>query len=185
MKTWWWILPVFLLVGAGVFFWHKNQRAISEREIEVAAIKPQSTAPITRAPAAKPPAKIIPAKKALPKREWVGKKDEIVKSGRIKFANSVSDEWSLKLEESLLRGMPEDVTLEIKNERDLIVLEGQTATNAQQVVVIFNSPEKRNSYRALVDSQSGRILRSWDHTIHETFRRPAGSKLTAFPLQSP
>lgn len=184
MKTWWWILPVFLLVGVGVFLWHKNHSAIANREVEVAAIKPQPSTPIKRAPASVPSSKIVPAKKELPKREWVGKKDDVVKSGRVKFANTVSEEWSLKLEESLLRGMPEDVTLEIQNERDLIVLEGQTATNAQQVVVIFNSPEKRNSYRALVDAQTGRILKSWDHTIHETFRRPASSKLTAFPLQS-
>lgn len=183
MKTWWWILPVFLLVG--VFWWHKKYQGVIEHEVEVTSTTSKERLPIDRSPASSPSTKLAPIKKETPQREWVGKKEDLIKSGRVKFANSVSEKWPLKLEKSLRRGMPEDVTLEIQNERDLIVLEGQTATNAQQVTVIFNSPEKRNSYRALIDSQTGMILKTWDHTIHETFRRPASTKLTAFPLQSP
>lgn len=127
---------------------------------------------IQRAPASKP------------EREWLGKNEDIIKTGKVSFTNKVHPSWNERLKNLLNRDLPERTELSIVNERDLVLINGKKATNAQQVVVIFNSPKKRSSYRALVDSQTGKIIRTWDHTIHETFRRPANSSLTPFPIDS-
>lgn len=172
-----WLVPLSLLsILAIVGFWYFQQKPAIQMsnqvhdETEVPLREPASTEDAPQISSAPDVAK--------KKREWLGKVD-----GKIKFTNIASEDWMPKLENSLSRGLPSNTKVEINNERDLVIVNGPLATNAQQVVVIFNSHKNRSSYRAMVDAQSGKILRTWDHTIHETFRRPAHKGLTPYPIQ--
>ena len=117
-----------------------------------------------------------------PKRQWVGAKEDFLKTGNIRMKNEPQKDWQEKLVKILKRGLKNDTTIEINHEKSLVIVNGLNATNTEQVVVIYNGSDGRNSHRAMIDSGSGKILRTWDHTIHENLRSPAS--LTAFPLQS-
>lgn len=174
-----WLIPLSLLsILAIAGFWYLKQKPVlqysnqTHKETDIPLREPAST---ENAPKISAMPTTTTAKQ---KREWLGKMDR-----KVKFTNIASEDWILKLEKSLTRGLPSNTKVEINNERDLVIVNGPLATNAQQVVVIFNSHKKRSSYRAMVDAQSGKILRTWDHTIHETFRRPAHKGLTPYPIQ--
>lgn len=183
---------LILSVLVGTFAFLRYQSAPSEMPVAIKEKTRTQPTPQKRAPAAtnQPVAKIVPKKESsnMPRtskdeqREWLGHKDELIKSGNLQFQNKVSKHWKKDLEIQLRRGLPEKTKLEIFPERDLVILQGEIARNTQQVVVTFQSPRERNSYRALVDSESGKIIRTWDHTIHETLRRPAS--LSGLPLSN-
>ncbi len=133
-------------------------------------------------PASVPEPEQLQLKPSTPKkREFIGDKKLIMKNGKLKFTNKPSKNWLTKLEKSLGRGSPSDTKIEIKPERSLILLEGSLAKNTEQVVVVFNSENNRNSFRAMVDSQTGKVIRTWDHTINENKKT---INLTPYPLQS-
>lgn len=173
-----WFIPLSLLsILAIVGFWYLQQKPIIQSNNRT---HQKADTPLRQPASTKnaPTISTMPVTTTKQKREWLGKVD-----GKVRFTNSASDDWKLKLEKSLSRGLPSNTKVEINNERDLVIVNGPAATNAQQVVVIFNSHKNRSSYRAMVDAQSGKILRTWDHTIHETFRRPANKGLTPYPIQ--
>lgn len=176
-------LATFLLsVILGLFFFKKDSipyKSLSSRKdnISKASKKTSKRMPANITQDQKPDL----VKKSKPERQWVGKKDELISSGKIKMENQPSPNWQSKLETILNRGLSKTTKLEVNHEKSLVLVNGHNAKNAEQVVVIFNGPDGRNSYRAMVDSQSGKVLKTWDHTIHENIRKPAS--LSAFPLQ--
>ncbi len=181
MKRWWW-LPILLILI--VFAWWRLQG----HEQAAPPVATNTTTQPQREPAndndQEPAPAPVPSTteiKTPKKREWLGNKDQLLKSGRITFKNKVSTDWPSKLQKQLARGLPPDVTLSIHPERDFIMLEGDQALNTQQVIVVFEAKNNRNSFRAMVDSQTGKIIRTWDQTIHENTRRP--SSLRGLPLQ--
>ncbi len=114
-------------------------------------------------------------------RQWVRQKGNEEELNQIQIKNTPTKEWQKKLVTILTRGLKPSTQVEVKHEKSLVLVNGQNGTNTEQVIVIFNGPEGRNSYRAMIDSQSAKILRTWDHTIHENIRKPAS--LSAFPIQ--
>lgn len=175
---------VFAFVAAGFYYFNPmkpttalNERALSLRSSKVTQI--QSDSKQTRKPASINPADQQDAKAEM-KREWIGARDDIIQSGKIAMKNKPHHNWQDKLVVILERGLNPLTKVEINHERSLVLVNGNEAQNAEQVVVIFNSEMKRNSYRAMVDSQTGKVIRTWDHTIHEDLRKPAS--LSGLPL---
>ena len=177
------ILATFLLsVTLGLFFFKKDSipyKSLSSRKDHISKTikETQKRMPANIVPDQKPDL----VKKSKTERQWVGKKDEVISSGKIKMKNQPSSDWQSKLETILNRGLSKSTKLEVNHEKSLVLVNGHDAKNAEQVIVIFNGPDGRNSYRAMVDSQNGKVLKTWDHTIHENIRKPAS--LSAFPLQ--
>ncbi len=156
MKKLWIALPV-LAIAAIAFYSYKSKKVPTQALLERRqTIEDQSA---KRMPASLPDStknkvNALPSKK----REFIGDKKLVMKNGKIRYTNKPSKNWLSKLQSSLNRGTPKDTTIDIKPERSLVMLEGTLGKNTEQVVVVFNSKNNRNSYRAMVDSQTGKIF---------------------------
>lgn len=178
---------LIIFMGVGFYFYQQKQsssvalnaRALNLRNSSIANL--QNNLPTNRKPASvEPTEKKVDKTLPVSKRQWIGANDDIIKSGKIAMKNKPDTKWHDKLETSLVRGLPHKTTVEINHEKSVVLVSGHNALNAEQVVVIFNSEKNRNSYRAMVNSQTGKVIRTWDHTIHENIRKPAS--LSGLPL---
>ena len=95
---------------------------------------------------------------------------------RLDFINEENPDWKEELSRKLLDTLDENPTLKVIKEKSLIKILGKKAQYIEQAIVIIEYENgKENSFRALIDSETGKIIRSWDRTIHENFgKRPTG-----------
>lgn len=179
------LIAVSIFIAAGFYIHNRQQSkmALSDRALDIRSsslANTQDQADSVRKPASVDPSSKKNKKEAKIKRQWVGAKDDIIQSGKIAMKNTPDKNWQDKLTTILGRGLSSKTEIEINHEKSLVLVNGNDAVNAEQVVVIFNSDKERNSYRAMVNSQTGKVIRTWDHTIHENIRKPAS--LSGLPL---
>ena len=98
------------------------------------------------------------------------------------FINEENPDWKEELSRKLLDTLDENPNLKVIKEKSLIKVLGKKAQYLEQAIVIIEYENgKENSFRALIDSETGKIIRSWDRTIHENFGKrtegltPSGS----------
>lgn len=94
----------------------------------------------------------------------------------LKFKNKVDSNWKKNLGHNLTRFQPEGTEVLIKKERGLIFLKKNLGEYREQVLISYKLPNgKKSSYRAMIDSESGKIIYTYDRTINENYRKkPAG-----------
>ncbi len=82
--------------------------------------------------------------------------------------NKVSKNWREKMGKDLMRFQNEETKVMVQDEFSVIrIVEGQ-GQYMQQVAITYLLPTgERNSFRALIDSESGMILETWDKSIGE------------------
>ena len=92
------------------------------------------------------------------------------------FINEENPDWKEELSRKLLDTLDDNPNLKVIKEKSLIKVLGKKAQYLEQAIVIIEYENgKENSFRALIDSETGKIIRSWDRTIHENFgKRPEG-----------
>ena len=74
--------------------------------------------------------------------------------------------WKKKLYKNLMRFHSPHTRVLIQK------LSPQTANSSQSVLITYHLPSgRRNSFKAIVDLKSGKILKTWGRTIHEDFRK--------------
>lgn len=176
---------LIILIGIGFYFYQKNESslALSGRALNLrnASISNSQNMPNSmRKPASVETSTDVTKKESSQKRQWIGAKDDIIQSGKIAMKNKPDNNWHDKLVSILSRGFNSETKIEVNHEKSVILVNGNDALNAEQVIVIFNADKERNSYRAMVNSQTGKVIRTWDHTIHENTRMPAN--LSGLPL---
>jgi hypothetical protein len=90
------------------------------------------------------------------------------------FVNRPSPDWKNRLELSLKAQGGENLKeIKIEREKSLIWIKDEQALMVESVLVsLTNQQDSHSSFRALVDSQTGKILESWDRTLFD----PATSK---------
>jgi hypothetical protein len=96
------------------------------------------------------------------------------------LSNHTSPEWREGLEEVLLAQAPDLKELKISRLDSFIWSVGGQATNVESVLVSFKSDSGQSTkFNALVDSQTGKILQSWNHPIIDSLnpRETFGIKL--------
>jgi hypothetical protein len=81
--------------------------------------------------------------------------------------NSISPEWEDKLTESLKAQGGDAVTnIQIKKVASLIWVQNGSGINVESVVItIKGKAEEESLFKALVDSQTGKILETWDRPV--------------------
>lgn len=121
-----------------------------------------------RAPASKAPAKKEnQGPESIPGRYWNLYPNQEVPQ-KMTFKNEVNKEWKALMGQDILRFLRPDTKLFVKKEKSLTLLERGLGRHVEQVYVKMVSPEGRQfSYHAYVDSESGKVLRTWNNTIHE------------------
>ena len=96
--------------------------------------------------------------------------DEYFDKSKYKFSNKKNEDWENELRNRLLDSLDNKPQLIIKKEKSLIrILKDKARYIEQAQIIIDHENGRQDSFRAFIDSESGRIIRSWDRTIHENF----------------
>ena len=112
--------------------------------------------------------KIIP--KVNKEKNIFNQSDKAFDKKKYQFSNKKNEEWELELRNRLLDSLDNKPELTIKREKSLIkILKDKARYIEQAQIIIDHEDGRQDSFRALIDSESGRIIRSWDRTIHENF----------------
>lgn len=150
-------LILFLIIISSVVFYYqkKTTKNISNSKIEH---------PL-------PPEKVNYEETTIDEKKVVGlkpgqEKDQLEK---LKIGNTVSKDWEIQLEKNLLNQGGESIkSLEIKKVDSFIWYQDNNALHVESVAVsIKNQQNAETSFRALVDAQTGKILRTWDQPVFD------------------
>lgn len=86
----------------------------------------------------------------------------------LEMINVVSSEWKEQMGTDLMRFQSEKTKIMVREDASLIKIENEKGRYVEQVTITFLMEGGiTNSFKALVDSSSGRILETWDKSIHE------------------
>lgn len=92
-------------------------------------------------------------------------------SVELEMINRPSADWKDVLGQDLIRFQYENTKVMIKEEFSVIKIQSGKGLYAEQVIITYFSKNgNTSSYRALVDSESGQIIETWDKTIHDHVR---------------
>jgi hypothetical protein len=131
-------------------------------------------------PKAPPPRPLLPKKSDLVKEKNVfegrkiesKKKDKEWNENNLDFANEFNPDWEELLTDRLMIGMDPHMKLKIQKQKSFIKIISGRAFYVEQVAVKFTQSNGRvNSFTALINSENGKVISSWDKTIHETLNR--------------
>jgi len=87
---------------------------------------------------------------------------------KLEMINTVSPDWKELMGNDLMRFQSAETKIMVREDAPLIKLEDGKGRFVEQVTITFlMATGTTNSFKALVDSESGRILETWDKTIHE------------------
>lgn len=90
----------------------------------------------------------------------------------LEMVNQINPNWKDILGHELLRFQYEDTKVMIKEEFPIIqVINGQGRYVEQVVVTYLSQDGSVDSYRALINSENGAIIETWDRTIHERYKK--------------
>lgn len=96
-------------------------------------------------------------------------------NSELQMANSVNPEWKDIMGNDLMRFQPTDTKLMVKEEVPVIQIVNGIGRYLEQVTVTYLQKDgNRSSFKALVDSETGSVVETWDRTIHEHIRPKRG-----------
>jgi hypothetical protein len=87
----------------------------------------------------------------------------------LRFTNSIDADWKEKLGADLLKFQAKETKTNIHSEKSFIQTDGKkNARFVEQVLItFFLTTGEQNSYHALVDSESGEVIKTWNKVIAE------------------
>lgn len=115
-----------------------------------------------RLPASKRTSNVISSGRkevTLPGQKWKDK---------AKPLNKPHKDWKKRMGNDLLRFLRPETKLFVRQLESLTINNKGNPHHVEKVLVKLSSPEgKLYSYNALVDSESGKLIKTWNRTIHE------------------
>ena len=96
-------------------------------------------------------------------------------SVELQMINVINPDWKDNMGNELMRFHPTDTKVMVKEEVPVIKIVNGVGRYLEQVTVTYLQKNgNRNSFKALVDSETGVGVETWDKTIHETIRPKRG-----------
>ena len=96
-------------------------------------------------------------------------------NNELKMTNEINPEWKELMGNELMRFQPKDTKLMVKEDVPVIKIVNGVGRYLEQVTVTYLLKNgNRNSFKALVDSETGLVAETWDRTIHEQIRPKRG-----------
>jgi hypothetical protein len=96
-------------------------------------------------------------------------KDESIKLSMI---NTINPKWKEALGYDLLRFHLNDTKIIIKDEYSLIKIKDGEGQYLEQVLITYiMNNGTQSSFHALVNSETGLVVDTWDRTIHENYKK--------------
>jgi hypothetical protein len=84
------------------------------------------------------------------------------------FENEVSDTWEKNFANNQLRFQEADTRLMIKKDASVLQIKRNRVRYLEIITVnVIKNMKFSNSFNAMVDSQSGQLLNTWNMTVHE------------------
>ncbi|MBA2406041.1 MAG: hypothetical protein H0V66_14795 [Bdellovibrionales bacterium] len=85
------------------------------------------------------------------------------------YVNTPSPDWEKRLQSKLKHQAGDSLKeITIKKERSLVWMRDQNPLLVESVMITMtNQQDVESSFRALVDSQTGKVLESWDQSIFD------------------
>ncbi len=127
---------------------------------------PDQTQGINRSPANTPPMNFLMRNN----RKLMGNVDAKYadKDTELEMLNSISPDWKEQMGSDLMRFQSSKTKIMVREDAPMIKIENGKGRFVEQVTITFLlATGSTNSFKALVDSESGRILETWDKTVHE------------------
>jgi hypothetical protein len=103
----------------------------------------------------------------------------------LEMENKINPNWKDILGNELLRFQNNDSKVMIKEEFSIIRIQEDKGQYVEQVIVTYILKNGRiNSYRALIDSETGSIIETWDKSVHENLKPERADDNRGFRLPS-
>jgi hypothetical protein len=103
-------------------------------------------------------------------RLLIGEKQEFFSNqeNSLEILNQYNKAWKSNLGHKLMRFQEADTKVFIRPLESLLQVKKGKGLLVEKVIIQFKLPSgKRSSFNALVDSESGKVLQTWNRTIHE------------------
>ena len=95
----------------------------------------------------------------------------------LEMTNKLNPKWKDIVGVELMKFQPDDTKVLVKEEVPVLKIQEQKGTLLEQISVTFMQKNGfRNSFRALVDSETGEFVTVWDRTIHENAKDRSDNK---------
>lgn len=89
--------------------------------------------------------------------------------------NKLNPKWKDQMGQDLMRFQDADTKLFVKEELPIIKIQDGKGQFLEQVIVTYLlKTGDRSSFKALVDSDTGMVVETWDRTIHEKLKKQRG-----------
>lgn len=148
-KHWRWGLALMVLIAVGYWLRPRDRSVLT----------PYSTVSVTSLPktiAKLQPRSVIDANKKPLNRL----------PASVSYVNKPSPDWEAKLHGSLKQQAPNLKEIKIEKENSLVWMRDNNALLVETVKIsLKNQQDSQTSFRAMVDSQTGKVLETWDRTI--------------------
>jgi hypothetical protein len=104
----------------------------------------------------------------------------------VSYINRPSPDWQKKLKSHLLRQAGNSLKdIKILQERSLVWVRDENALQVESVLIsLKDQRDMESSFRALIDSQTGKVLETWDRTIFDSMDKSAEFRLKLDPRYS-
>ncbi|MDD4975065.1 MAG: hypothetical protein PHY93_11975 [Bacteriovorax sp.] len=90
----------------------------------------------------------------------------------LELLNKINPNWKEILGHELLRFQNDDTKLMIKEEFSIIQIQNGKGRYVEQVIATYILKDGTiDSYRALIDSETGSVIETWDKTIYENYKK--------------
>lgn len=158
------LFGLFFVAGLGIFFFYKKEAPHTVKKETVQAVIPQ---PVRRG--------IDQNRKPL---------DRIPAS--TSYLNTPSPDWEKHLETSLKAQAGSSLkNIKIQKEKSLVWMRDENPLHVESVIITMTTTQEvQSSFRALVDSQSGKVLESWDRSIFDPANVRGGFRIKLDPRYS-
>lgn len=91
----------------------------------------------------------------------------------LKMVNTINPKWKDIMGNDLMRFQPQDTKLMVKEEVPVIKIQDGLGRYLEQVSITYLKKDgDRHSFKALIDSDTGMVVETWDRTIHEKLKAP-------------
>jgi len=184
------IISTFILAALVIFNFWGRQNLVTQRDDKWETFNKVTQSEVTNYPTTKEEAKKanIDLKKLKSENSAPPlRKPAAVKKGRelltypnqklpkkLNYKNAPREDWKALFGQDVLRFLRPDTLLHVKKEKSATIIEEGKGRYVEQVLVKLISPEGRKySYQAFVDSENGKVIKTWNQTIHEPFGKKA------------
>jgi hypothetical protein len=93
----------------------------------------------------------------------------------LEMSNKINPFWKDEMGSDLMRFQDSETKLLVKEELPIIKIQDGKGRYLEQVIITYLMKNgDQSSFKALVDSDTGMVVETWDRTIHEKLQRKRG-----------